>query len=160
MTNKGIQNKELKTLKDLENAIKDIFQKSFCDRITKSNKDIKNFKQAMEDIIKKYNISHNRNANDPLFYHSCSECTFLGGFIEHKITETNVLNVIYYDLYAHKIENRLVLILRYGGNLDDYISFSLPSTNEIILYKTLFEKMPSINEALKRYTLKNTNAEI
>ncbi|MCM1296137.1 MAG: hypothetical protein NC311_11400 [Muribaculaceae bacterium] len=149
-TTADAKQKEIKTAEDFKKAIQEDFEKNFYKTIAAPD-NIEAFKQTLTKRIQEYKITRGNGPDGSLYYHDCNECLFLGGFIDCDINEQSVLNVNYFDLYAHKRENRLELISRYGDSVNDYISFTLFYENGKIIHNPTIQRISSINEAFKRY---------
>ncbi len=59
------------------------------------------------------------NEIKPIYKHDCSECEYLGAFVQ---TEDKYQPMAKYDLYAHKRETMVELIARYGDSPPKYLS--------------------------------------
>lgn len=123
---------------------------------------IDKLKADMLDYIQNIRVSRNRDFNDPLFYHDCEECIFLGNMLDVKADELNKnqVNIAFYDFYCHNKKDSVSLIARYGDNPQDYLSmryyFDAPPEENPVCKNTLFR------EILKRYENKkeSNNAAI
>jgi hypothetical protein len=142
-------NNKIETIENLRKSIQEDFEKNFYKTMA-SPDNIEAFKQTLTKRIQEYKLTRGKGPDDSLYYHDCDECLFLGGFLECNMTEENILNACYFDLYAHKSETRLELISRYGDNPSEYFSYSLFYENGCIIPPTT-PRISSINEAYKRY---------
>lgn len=134
-------------LQKIQNDFKDYFQYKAA---TKDN--FEHLECIFKKRIEEYFIGNNIPGNIPFFKHNCPKCTYLGDYIKISFDEGNgVVNIGYYDLYAHMRENTVNFIARYGDSLDDYFSFTYFVCGEFEEQKKIMQSIDGIYEAFTRY---------
>lgn len=113
---------------------------------------IQRFESQLKHRIQLYRQMKRLNENTPLYKHDCTECLFLGDLLKTSFDEKNgILNVKYFDLYAHTREGSVEFIARYGDKADEYLSFRYFVEGEWEEQKALMKSIDGIYEAFERY---------
>lgn len=136
--------------KNIMNLITEEFEEHFRNTVADKN-NIEKFKLLIKKRLEQYR-QINKIEQAGIFQHDCSECLYLGDFIKTSFDEKHgILNVAYFDLYAHPRENVIEFIARYGDKLDEYSSFTYFIEGDWETQKAFMKMNDEIYEAFNRY---------
>lgn len=109
-------------------------------------------KNIVDLKIKEYYTNNDKSFDEPLYKHNCSNCVYLGYFIDVNFDKNSANLVVgLYDLYAHIREDMVELIARYGDNEPDYNSFTYFVYSDFGEQEQNMKSINGIYEAFKRY---------